>query len=376
MCQAALPDLADACFTELLVSSDDSRAVRTAFRFPEESSQYREHSADSSLKLRVFFRELPLVTQDPRRLTDEELTLLRAFLSIPVQSAAIAASGSVGEPIAYMLFVMTTSAREFDDERLQMISDLASLSERLVRRARSEETLKHEVSARDRLISIASHELKTPLTSLKLMLDRMRRELNTGNGAFTSKERMDQTFVTIDRTIMRLAQSVSMLFNLSELQSGRISILKEPCQLSMLLRDVCTRMDGLMNASGCKLKLETPDDIEGFFDPRRIEQAIVNLLANAAKHAPRSQVSVTLEASHDTQIKIWVSDDGPGIPLEHHSRIFEAFGRSSESNNIEGLGLGLFIASGVIRAHGGRLTLDSEPNEGARFLIEIPRWQA
>jgi signal transduction histidine kinase len=366
--QCAVPEVSDGCLIVLRSENGDLDEAFAAHRYESEEAEFRELRRLPKPLMDVFARSLDL-----RILPPTEVAELSVFLP-HVASVAVVPLGAFGSPIGYCAFFQTQSNRIFPPGQTRLIRDLILQAERVISHARAAEYLRRDVRTREKFISIASHELKTPLTALKLQIDALRKNFER-EGSGLAPERIKNSFKTLDRSISRLTRSIGMLFNLSEIRAGQIGLLKEPADLAHLIRDVLSRMESLMEAAGCTLISDIPPTLPAFFDARRIEAALINLLANAAKYAPQAKVEVrvTSTAKH---AKIEIRDHGPGIPTKDHAKIFEAFNRGVSPSSVEGLGLGLFVTQGAIRAHGGTLSLTSTPGEGACFLIEIPTWQA
>lgn len=366
--QSAIPEIADASLIVLRSDGGDWDPATVVHRYEEDEAAFQS------------LRRLPLALTDAlaaspalRVLSPLEIEALAEYA--PGLSAAIAAPlGKPESPIGYCVFFQTASMRAFQPEQTRLIRDLILHAEHVILHARATEFLRREVRAREKFISIASHELKTPLTALKLQIDSLRRDFRRDGDALPP-ERIEKSFSTLDRSIHRLTQSINMLFSVSEIRAGQIGLLKEPSDLARLVREILSRMETLMKAAGCELVATVPEELPAFVDARRIEQALINLLANAAKYAPRCRVEVSLIADAE-RARIEIRDHGPGIPEQDQEKIFEAFNRGGSQTAVEGLGLGLFITQGVIRAHGGNIVLTSVPGAGACFAIEVPRWLA
>jgi signal transduction histidine kinase len=253
-----------------------------------------------------------------------------------------------------------------NDELETLSGALADTTERLVTANRD---LAAALSSRDQFLSIAAHELRTPLTSLLLQVQLLKRGLGPG----ADREKLARAISSTERQVSRVNQLVSDLLDVTRIQAGRLELHLERVPLEALVREVCTRCGPLLDAGGNALTLTLEPGLVCEADASRLEQVLVNLLANVSRHAPGAAVQVSL-AADDGQAVLRVHDDGPGIPDEVRQRVFERFVRNRESK--VGLGLGLFISKQIVEAHGGRIELESSAGAGATFTVRLPRASA
>jgi signal transduction histidine kinase len=136
------------------------------------------------------------------------------------------------------------------------------------------------------------------------------------------------------------------------------------------VRDVVQRFDETAARSGCAIEIRAEVPIVGKWDRLRVEQVLVNLLSNALKFCDKKPIEVVAERTEATAL-LTVRDHGVGIELEDQERIFGRFERAS-SHELGGLGLGLYITGEIVKIHGGTISVDSQPGEGARFVVELP----
>ena len=198
--------------------------------------------------------------------------------------------------------------------------------------------LEQAIKARDQFLSIASHELKTPLTSLKLQLELLHKRL-ASNGP---KEKLDQGVKLSVSQVNRLTVLVEDLLDVGRMQAGRLLIHGEKVDLSEAIRTAVEQFSEFAQRENCKFDLQLQDGIVGFWDYSRIEQVLANLISNAIKYAPGTLITIRAQMS-EGMAEIMVQDRGPGIVRERQSQIFERFERATSSRSISGLGLGLFI---------------------------------
>jgi signal transduction histidine kinase len=226
--------------------------------------------------------------------------------------------------------------------------------------------------ARDEFISIASHELKTPLTSLILQTDLLVKGFQEGTLNEYLVERFQRLLKTYERELSRLKKLIDNLLDVSRINAGRLGIQTKPGDLSALVRDTVSRFSDELSSAGCQVILKIEPDVRGDFDELRMEQVLVNILSNATKYAKGKPVEIRTGKSRD---RIWfsVQDHGLGLTEEERAKIFDRFERLSPPKGTSGLGLGLYITRQIVNAHQGKIEVKSAPGQGALFTVEIPK---
>ena len=230
--------------------------------------------------------------------------------------------------------------------------------------------LEEALLAREDFLSIASHELKTPLTSLKLQIQMARRSTDADKGLAPDPARLAQMLASADRQVSRLESLVEDLLDVARMRGGGLELRLSEADLGTLVRDAAERFGAELKETGTPLKMALPAGIRGSWDASRIEQVVANLLGNAIKHAPGSTLEVSAGA-RDGWATVTVRDHGPGIPLGEMPTVFEKFKRGSEPRRA-GLGLGLFIAKEIAQAHQGGLSAENHPGGGTVFTLALP----
>jgi signal transduction histidine kinase len=223
---------------------------------------------------------------------------------------------------------------------------------------------------RDDFLSIASHELKTPLTSLKLQVQGLSM-MPPSSLSPTDATRVNQTLAVVDRQVIRLDQLIANLLDVSRIAAGRLVIEPSETDLSTLTQEVLRQFEAQLLRSGCKLDKSIEPGVSGSWDAPRIDQVITNLVSNAIKYGGGKPIDVSVAAT-TYGARVVVRDRGIGISAEDQRRIFGRFERAA-SLSYGGLGLGLFISAQIVRAHGGTIAVASAPHAGSTFTVELPR---
>lgn len=266
-------------------------------------------------------------------------------------------------------FIVLSKVRVFTELHKQRLL----LEEKIQKLKETEADLQEALKSRDEFISVCSHELKTPLTSLKMQIQLTQRGVEKqGEEKAFAPAKMHKFISSADKSVDRIIHLVNDMLDISRVQTGRLSLKLGKVNLSDLAREVCERMKPYLELANCSLELHIQDDIYANIDRFRIEQVLTNLLSNAAKYAPECPVTLTVEKeAHCALIK--VIDRGEGISEEYQKKIFQRFERgSSENSSVGGLGLGLYISKEIMEMHHGSLSVQSRPGEGSTFLVKIP----
>ncbi len=225
------------------------------------------------------------------------------------------------------------------------------------------------IQIRDEFLSVASHEMKTPLTSLLLAVHSLLRI--TRQETLPAPDYLTRRLTTVEAQSKRLARLMDDLLDISRIEAGRLQLEPQPMDLAALAGQVVGQFEEELIQAGCPLTLEAAAPVWGHWDPARLEQVITNLLTNAMKYGQGHPIHITV-TRNGSQARLRVHDEGIGIAPDHLERIFGRFERAVAPGKYGGIGLGLYITRQIIEAHGGTIGVISAPGQGATFTVMLP----
>lgn len=222
------------------------------------------------------------------------------------------------------------------------------------------------MQGKDDFISIASHELKTPVTALKASLQLLQRSHDKLSEESRGKL-LDQSIKSLDK----LSHLISELLDTTRIEQGHLKIEKRPFTFSELFEDSCSEL--IKNASQEIILLGDTSQVV-YADNQQIGQVLVNFITNAVKYAPESEtIMINVSRLNDKEIKISVIDQGPGIEQDKLVHLFKRYYRTDyQGQKFTGLGLGLYISAEIIKNHGGNVGVESSPGKGSEFWFTLP----
>lgn len=260
--------------------------------------------------------------------------------------------------------------REDDLSLLRMIGDRVSLSLEHARAVEAEREARVQVEAaqrstqvRNEFISVAAHELKSPLTSIRMAAQMAAKRLGEGDPI------MHTLMGQVVAQAGRMNRLVVALLDSSRVDLGRLQIEPVQADVGAMVSEV---VENTRQTSDREITLESDDRVIAEVDPLRFEQVTMNLLDNAVKYSPNgTPVEVTLTCEVDRFVLV-VRDYGPAIPTALRERVFERYFQGHADNQRSGLGLGLYITREIVNAHGGEITAEFPSDGGSRFIVRMP----
>ncbi|MBI3554887.1 MAG: response regulator [Deltaproteobacteria bacterium] len=266
-----------------------------------------------------------------------------------------------------------SSGRHYTTEDFKLVQKLAQRASLALENALLYAQAQEAVRIREEFVSIASHELKTPLTSLKMQLQLLSRIARGAVGKPDSElgTKVPQILAGSDRQMSRICKLVDELMDVTRIRSGKLTLDTESLDLSALVTETVQRFTDDLNEVGCALSIDVPTQLYVECDRLRIEQVLSNLLCNAMRYAPRTPIRVALTCD-GSRVYLSVKDHGRGISETDQQRIFQRFERGMPDASFGGLGLGLYIVRQILDAHRATIAIKSAPGQGATFVIELP----
>jgi len=376
-----VPELADYCFVDALTEPGERRPVEAVHADPDRQylvnrfqELYRSARRDSVGSVAAMDRAKLVRDVDDgwlqRTAQDgEQLSVLR---TLAPRSVIIVPLVARGRPLGSVLIARTAERPAYDERDLVLVEQLAGRGALAADNARLYAEAQSAVRARDEFLSIASHELKTPLTPLQLAVQAAHRRLPEIVEGTLAPGWLEHRFSTIERQIHRLGRLVDELLDLSRLLAGKFRLELELVDLGEMVRDLSERFQGLEStAPELRLTLQCEEGVRGRWDRLRLEQVVTNLLSNAMKYGSGLPIEVSV-SSRGQAASLAVTDHGVGISADDQRRIFERFERASTTAHLAGLGLGLFITRQIVDALGGTIRVASELGKGSTFTVELP----
>ncbi|MES1164337.1 MAG: GAF domain-containing sensor histidine kinase [Verrucomicrobiota bacterium] len=295
---------------------------------------------------------------------------LRSVLIVPLVAG--------GRPIGVLNLVWAESGRHFEPEDRDVMEELGRRAGLAIENARLYDDARSAVKLRDEFLSIASHELKTPLTSLRLKVDGILRMTAAAPDTPIDVPKQSARVHTIDKQLDRLSELVDALLDVSRAAAGRLQLKLEDVDLTTVVTGAAERFkDDLANA-GCSLSIVitgptgAKSPIMGRWDRLRLDEVITNFLSNAVKYGAGKPIQIRVSAS-DATATVEVEDHGIGISATDQERLFKRFARVASPEHYGGFGLGLWIVKVLVEAMGGRVSVRSAVGRGSIFVAELPR---
>lgn len=295
---------------------------------------------------------------------DEHLVLMRrggirSYMCLPLYGK----HGVIGT-ISHL-----SSTGHFGPKDLALAEELAARAGIALENSRLFREATRAVEARDNLLSVTSHELRTPVTSLKLQLQMARRQLASGKeqDLGSLEKKLDLSIRQVDR----LNTLIEDLLTFTSMSAGKLRYQYVETDIAGVVTEIVERHRETARLSQTPLTSQGPDSLVAEVDPLRFGQVVENLLTNALKYGAGGAVEVGL-TREGSEAVFTVRDHGIGIPADKLGKIFERYERAGPIQSISGFGLGLFVSKAFVEAHGGTISVESVLGAGSVFRVRLP----
>lgn len=302
--------------------------------------------------------------------TDQPTGYLKAITDVGLKSYTSVPLFDRGRVCGVL--TLLSNVRSFAERDTRLLAELANRASSAIQSAKLFEEAQRAVRLRDDFLLIASHELKTPLTSLNIQIETLRRLAERERLEAIAPGQLKRMLQTSAEQLKNLAKLIDGLLDVSLVAtSGVVLGVREDVNLAQLVREVVDRSLAQSQLSTDAVEIKAEPTVIGRWDKLRIEQVVTNLITNAVKYGAGQPIKIDVR-SNDGKAQLMVQDFGIGIDPENHERIFGRFERAVPIRRFGGLGLGLYITREIVRAHGGTIRFESEPGSGTAFIVELP----
>ncbi|MDI1435396.1 MASE1 domain-containing protein [Polyangium sorediatum] len=308
---------------------------------------------------------LPLLTDEllqAHAVDAEHARLIRALGTCSAMAVPLSVRG---QTLGVLSLGCAAPGRHYSPADLELATELARRAAISIDNARLYRDAQGAIRLRDEILSIASHELNTPMTSLKLDVQTLKRV------AAPSGEPLPPSLTRVERQIQKLARLIEELLDVTRITTGRMHLQIEDVDLPALVRDVTERFTEDFSRAACPLTLHAEQPLVGRWDHLRLEQVVTNLISNGIKFGSGRPIEIWVGQA-DGAARLTVRDHGIGIPPDRLPYIFERFERAVSSRAYAGLGLGLYIVRSIVEALGGSIRVESTVGSGTMFTVDLP----
>jgi len=299
---------------------------------------------------------------------DDHAELIRQLGTRSTLAVPLAARGRT---LGVITLCSSAPGRPYGRADLELARELANRAAIALDNARLYREAQEAIRIRDEFLSVASHELYTPITSLMLSLQAMLPSPTGTAGEALDARATRKLLELVSRQGRRLVRLIGDLLDVSRIQTGRLVLELGDVELGALVQEVIERLEPDLARSRCAVSVDASGPVHGRWDRSRLDQVVTNLLSNSMKFGPGKPVEVAIGAERGLA-RLIVRDRGIGIHLASQVRIFDQFERAVSSEHYGGLGLGLYISRRIVEAHGGSIRVESEPEAGSTFTVELP----
>jgi signal transduction histidine kinase len=376
LAEIIVPRFADICVVRT-VEGDELRFRSAAVADPAKLSMIKRSIPRSLGSTNIYSAVGIIDSGKPFVIRDVKREILENPVADPLQKELAIAMGitsimfvpliSRDNCIGVLSLSLTSTDRQFSDEDISFTERFANRCAVAIENARLYDEAKNAVAARERVLGIVSHDLRTPLASIDMLA-----QLLLNKSALT-EERIDfiaQQLKTSSSTLLRLTTD---LLDFTKIEKGTFTVEKVPVDVQKVVSGALESLKANAQEKGVSLMVDVPERLPPIYgDQLRVTQVLWNLLGNAIKFSPKGGKIVISISELGRYLRFMVADAGPGIEAQDLSQVFNQFWQSKQAAT-QGTGLGLSIAKGIVEAHAGQIWVESEAGKGSRFYFTIPK---
>jgi PAS domain S-box-containing protein len=375
-----VPALADWCVIDLIAEDRTIRYRATAHADPAKGDFLRRLGESYTPDQRTLEPILNVLqTRRPVLAPTVTAAQVETFARDAEQSAALQTLGIasvmlvpllVGErTIGVMTLVSAATERQYSSADLALAEDFGRRVAVAIDNARLYQETRTALAARDEFLSVAAHELKTPITNMRGFTELLLRQFGRVDGP--DPQRAQRALGALDRESQRLARLVTQLLDVSRIEAGQLALERTVTNVTRLVEEAAAGARLMTNRH--EITVQSDQDVLASVDPLRLEQVLTNLVSNAIKYSPAGgPIELMVTLPDPNHIAIVVQDRGIGILPEDREHIFERFYRADPSDRVAGMGLGLYISQQIVTLHEGHIEVTAGPAGGARFTVTLP----
>ncbi len=368
-CSVYLQDEGEPLPRQLVVAHSDPEKVKWARElqkvFPPDPDAQSGAIAVIRTGQPEFFPDIPDELLVKLAKNEEQLKMLR---QIGFSSGMTVPLVAHGRTFGAITLVRAESRTRYTQRDFVAAQELANLAAAAIANAGLYRDAQRAIQMRDEFLSVASHELKTPLTPLQLHVQSLKKRAGSDDVPPRVASKLD----AIGRQVNRMERLINSMLDVSLVSAEALELELREVDLAALAREVGERFKADIGREAV-IAVDAPNAVRGWWDPVRVDQILTNLVSNAVKFGGGKPVHVSVRELPDGGARLEVTDHGIGIALEDQQRIFERFERAVAAMSYGGLGLGLWIARELVERMGGTIGVASTPGEGSKFTVELPQ---
>jgi PAS domain S-box-containing protein len=295
---------------------------------------------------------------------EEHILKLRA---LGMQSVMIVPLSVHGKVHGTIVFVSSSADRRYDKKALVFAQEVAWRAAIAIENARLYSQATNAIVLRDNFLAVVSHDLKNPLSAISLSANVLAKFTSGAEDTLGTQ----QIIGSIKRAARKMEVLIADLLDIGKMEANRFTVRPVSARLGESVEEAANLLSPLANQKDMRIEVNVAHDPAAFFEPRRVQQVLSNLIGNAIKFSPRGSTVRVEVAEREGALACTVVDNGEGVPETYRQKIFDKYWQREEDRAV-GTGLGLPISKGIVEAHGGKIWVESEMGKGSRFTFTLP----